>query len=279
MNKFFQILGFCTLILFTLFYTNQITTVMKENDDLLKQIENIENQYKKEPIDAIVENDNIIVGLSGLEIDVKESYNKMKQINSFNSNLLIYKKVKPNISVLDFYDKYIIKGKKDSISLIFLVEQDNKIDEVLKILDNYEIKGTFYTDGKWFENNNQKIIDLIEQGHTIGNLGYNYNYSVNGISWMNTIVTKIGNQKYTYCYIETDNEEILKICSNNKSYTIKPNIIVKTNPFITIRQNLTGGSMISLKINNQVLTELPLIIEYINSKGLNIVNLEELLDE
>ena len=279
MNKFFQIIGFCTLILFTLFYSNQITTVMKENDDLLIQIKKNQEQYKTEPINAIIDDDNIIAGYSGLEIDVKESYNKMKQIDSFNSNLLVYKKIKPSISILDYYDKYIIKGKKDSISLIFLVEQDNQIEEVLKILDNYEVKATFYTDGNWFENNNEKIINLIEENHTIGNLGYNYSYSVNGISWMNTIVTKIGNQKYTYCYTEKENDEILKICNNNNSYTIKPNIIVKTNPFITIRQNLVGGSMISLKINNQVLTELPLIIEFINSKGLNIVNLEELLDE
>lgn len=279
MKKIFQIIGFVTLILFTFAYTNKITTVIKENDDLLKQIEDIENQYMTEPINAIIKDNTIIAGISGSKINVKESYKKMKKIDEFNTNLLVYESIKPEISVLNYYDKYIIKSNKNEVSLLFLVEQNNNIEKILNILNNYEIKATFYTDGNWFENNNEKIIDLIEEGHTIGNLGYNYSYNVNGISWMNTIVTKIGNQKYSYCYTEEENEEILKICKNNSSYTIMPNIIVKNNPLITIKQNLEKGSIISLKINDTTINELPLIIEYINSKDLNIVNLEELLDE
>ena len=279
MKKIFQVIGFITLLLFTFTYTNKITSVIKENDDLLKQIEDIENQYIIEPINAVIKGNTIIAGISGSKINVKESYKKMKKIDEFNTNLLIYESIKPEISVLDYYDKYIIKSNKNEVSLLFLVEQNSNIDKILNILNNYEIKGTFYVDGNWFENNNEKIIDLIEEGHTIGNLGYNYSYNVNGISWMNTIVTKIGNQKYTYCYTEEENEDILKICKNNNSYTIMPNIIVKNNPLITIKQNLEKGSIISLKINDTTLNELPLIIEYINSKDLNIINLEELLDE
>ena len=279
MKKIFQVIGFITLLLFTFTYTNKITSVIKENDDLLKQIEDIENQYIIEPINAVIKDNTIIAGISGSKINVKESYKKMKKIDEFNTNLLVYESIKPEISVLDYYDKYIIKSNKNEVSLLFLVEQNNNIEKILNILNNYEIKATFYVDGNWFENNNEKIIDLIEDGHTIGNLGYNYSYNVNGISWMNTIVTKIGNQKYTYCYIEEENEDILKICKNNNSYTIIPNIIVKNNPLITIKQNLEKGSIISLKINDTTLNELPLIIEYINSKDLNIVNLEELLDE
>ena len=279
MKKIFQVIGFITLLLFTFTYTNKITSVIKENDDLLKQIEDIENQYIVDPINAIIKDNTIIAGISGSKIDVKESYKKMKKIDEFNTNLLVYKSIKPKISVLDYYDKYIIKSNKNEVSLLFLVEQNNNIEKILNILNNYEIKATFYTDGNWFENNNEKIIDLIEEGHTIGNLGYNYSYNVNGISWMNTIVTKIGNQKYSYCYTEEENEEILKICKNNNSYTIMPNIIAKSNPLITIKQNLEKGSIISLKINDTTINELPLIIEYINSKDLNIINLEELLDE
>ena len=203
----------------------------------------------------------------------------VKKANQFNTYLLVYEKIKPTISVQNNYDKYIIKGSKNAVSLIFLVEKYNTIDKVLKILNDNSLKATFFIDGNWFEENNEKIIDLIDKDYTVGNLGYNYNYNVNGISWMNTIVTKIGNQKNTYCYLEDENNEILSICQKNNSYTIKPNIIVKNNPLITIKQQLVKGSIISLKINDNTITELPLIIEYINSRGLNIVNLEELLDE
>ena len=279
MKKIFESIGFITLILFSFVYTNKITTVIKENDDILEQIKNIQSQYKTEPIDAIIEGNTIIAGISGSQINVQESYKKMKKANQFNTNLLVYEKIKPTISVQNNYDKYIIKGSKNAVSLIFLVEKYNNIDKVLKILNDNNLKATFFIDGNWFEENNEKIIDLIDKDYTVGNLGYNYNYNVNGISWMNTIVTKIGNQKNTYCYSEDENNEILSICQKNNSYTIKPNIIVKNNPLITIKQQLVKGSIISLKINDNTITELPLIIEYINSRGLNIVNLEELLDE
>ena len=279
MKKTFEVIGFLSLILFTFFYTSKITTVIKENDDLLIQLKEYQEQYKESAIDAVIIDNKISAGLSGSEINIKESYEKMKKVNSFNANLLVYEKIKPNISVLDYHDKYIVKGKKESVSLVFLVEQTSNIEKILNILDNYDVKATFYIDGNWFENNNEKVIELIENNHTVGNLGYNYNYDVNGISWMNTIITNIGKQKYTYCYLEEENDDFLNICKNNKSYTIIPSIIVKTNPLITIKKNLENGSIISLKINNSTIIELPLIIEYINSRNLNIINLEELLDE
>lgn len=279
MKKTFEVIGFLSLILFTFFYTSKITTVIKENDDLLIQLKEYQEQYKESAIDAVIIDNKISAGLSGSEINIKESYEKMKKVNSFNANLLVYEKIKPNISVLDYHDKYIVKGKKESVSLVFLVEQTSNIEKILNILDNYDVKATFYIDGNWFENNNEKVIELIENNHTVGNLGYNYNYDVNGISWMNTIVTNIGKQKYTYCYLEEENDDFLNICKNNKSYTIIPSIIVKTNPLITIKKNLENGSIISLKINDSTIIELPLIIEYINSRNLNIINLEELLDE
>ena len=279
MKKTFEVIGFLSLILFTFFYTSKITTVIKENDDLLIQLKEYQEQYKESAIDAVIIDNKISAGLSGSEINIKESYEKMKKVNSFNANLLVYEKIKPNISVLDYHDKYIVKGKKESVSLVFLVEQTSNIEKILNILDNYDVKATFYIDGNWFENNNEKVIELIENNHTVGNLGYNYNYDVNGISWMNTIVTNIGKQKYTYCYLEEENDAFLNICKNNKSYTIIPSIIVKTNPLITIKKNLENGSIISLKINDSTIIELPLIIEYINSRNLNIINLEELLYE
>lgn len=281
LKKIFETIGLLCLICFSFFYTEKISTVIKENDDIQKEIEQVKDQYKTVAIDAIINNDTIIPGVSGKTIDVKASYKKMKKINSFNDNLLVYKNTKPKISVENIYDKYIITGNKTKkeISLLFLVEENDNIDKVIDILKKNNIKATFYIDGNWFENNNEKSLELIKDGHIVGNLGYNYRYDVSGISWMNTIVTKIGNQKSTYCYTENKNQDILNICKNNKSYTIIPNIVVKQNPLITIKKNLSNGSIISLKINDGLQSELPLIINYINSKDLEIVTIEKMLDE
>lgn len=281
MKKIFEVIGLISLVCFSFFYTEKISTVIRENDDLLKQIEQIEEQYKIEAIDAIIDGNTIIPGVSGSQIDVKSSYKKMKKVDTFNSNLLVYEDIKPKVSVNGVYDKYIISGNKNKkeVSLLFLVENKTDIDKVVSTLRKYDIKVTFYIDGNWFEQNNEKITNLIEDGNVIGNLGYNYQYNTSGVSWMNTIVTKIGNQNATYCYVETEDEETLNICKNNRSYTIKPNLVVDNNPLIAIKQNITNGSIISLKINNQLNNELPLIIEYIHSKDLKIVTLSDLLNE
>ncbi len=281
LKKTFEIIGLISLICFSFLYTEKITTVIEENDDILNEIEIVASQYKIKPINAIVSNNNVIPGIFGKEVDIKQSYKKMKKINNFNSNLLVYKEIEPDVSVKEMYDKYIVSGnmQKKEVSLLFLIEKNDNIDEVINILKKYEISSTFYIDGNWFENNNEKIIALINEGFLIGNLGYNYKYNVSGISWMNTIVTKIGNQKNTYCYTEIDNEDLLNICKNNQSYTIKPNIITNINPLIEIKKDLKNGSIITLKINKTTIEQLPLIIEYINSKDLKIVNLEELLNE
>ena len=281
MKKIFEVIGLISLVCFSFFYTEKISTVIRENDDLLKQIEQIEEQYRVEAIDAIIDGNTIIPGVSGSQIDVKSSYKKMKKVDTFNSNLLVYEDIKPKVSVNAVYDKYIISGNKNKkeVSLLFLVENKTNIDKVVSTLRKYDIKVTFYIDGNWFEQNNEKITNLIEDGNVIGNLGYNYQYNTSGVSWMNTIVTKIGNQNATYCYVETEDEETLNICKNNRSYTIKPKLVVDNNPLIAIKQNITNGSIISLKINNQLNNELPLIIEYIHSKDLKIVTLADLLNE
>lgn len=281
MKKLFETIGLISLVFFSFFYTEKITNVIKENDDILNEIKQISHQYKIEPINAIINNNTIIPGINGCEIDINKSYKKMKKINSFNSNLLVYKVIKPKISVNKKYDKYIISGNKEKkeVSLLFIVESNTNIDSIVNILDEYGVSAVFFTDGIWFENNNEKIIELIENNFIIGNLGYNYQYNVTGVSWMNTIVTKIGNQNQTYCYTEMENEELLNICQNNKSYTIIPSIITKDNPLIEIKQNLNNGSIIKLDINNKTISQLPLIIEYINSKDLDIVNIKELLNE
>lgn len=281
LKKIFETIGLLSLICFSFFYTSEISTVVKDNDSIIKQIKQIKDQYKIEPIDAKIEGNTIIPGASGSEIDVNKSYKKMKKINSFNDNLLVYKKIKPSISVNNVYDKYIISGNKTKkeVSVIFTVDNNDDISNIISILDEHEVLATFFTDGYWFENNNQMIIDLVEQGHNIGNLGYSSNYNNSSVNWMNAIVKKVANQKDTYCYNISDDPTALDICNNNKSYTIRPTIIVKNNPLIEIKKSLTNGSIISLDVNNTTIKELPLILDYIDSKGFEMVNIENLIEE
>ena len=281
MKRIFEIIGMITLVLFSFFYTSQISTVIRNNDDLMVEINNLKEQFIIDPIEAVINENTIIPGLSGKDIDVNKSYRRMKQLGSFNDSLLVYKDISPENRLKDNYNKYIVRGNpnKKEVSLIFLVNSNSNINNIRNILNQNEIKANFFVDGFWFENNNQIILDLVNEGHIIGNLSYNLDYKEPGFVWMNTIITKIAKQKNNYCYNEIDNQANLNICALNKSHTIRPNIIVKNNPLIEIKANISNGSIISLKTNKTTEKELQLIINYINSKDLKIVNLENLLKE
>ena len=157
-------------------------------------------------------------------------------------------------------------------------EERNKINDILNILENNEIKANFFVDGNWFENNNDFIIDLISNKHIVGNLSYNRDYSNSSFIWMDTIIKKIGKQENSYCY-KTDNKKDLENCALQKDYTISPTIEIDDYPLINVKNNLKAGNIISFKINNNLIKELDLIIKYIESKDLEIVNLETLLEE
>lgn len=280
MKKFFQYLGILCLVSFSFFYTEKTVSVVKELDNIMIQIKEEQNSYKVEAINAYINGNTIIPGISGKEINIDKSYQRMRRLGKYNANLLEYQKVKPSISLKDNKDKYIISGNKTKkmVSLVFLVDGLDNINTILQILNSNGIKGNFFVNSDWFSSNNNMVIKLIEKKHNIGNLSDNLNYQNSTFIWMDTIIKKIGKQKNSFCYKTGDTKD-LDICASNKNYTISPNIIVNNYPFIEIKDKLDSGSIIALNVNNAVERELDLIIKYIKSKDLKIVNLLELIEE
>lgn len=257
MKKIYEYIGLMGLICFSFFYTSNISLVIKENDDILKQIKKVEAKYRIDAINAKIDGDTIIPGVNGSIIDIDETYKKMKKINNFNPNLLVYKEIEPEISIDKKYDKYIISGnrKKKQVSLIFKIETNDNIDNIIAILDKYGVKANFFVNDNWLNDKQEKVNILKQNNHIVEPINPN------------------GKQKYC---MELD-KNVIDECSKNKSYTIKPNLIIKNNPLIEIKKNLNNGSIILLDINKT--KELSLIIQYINSKDIKIVNLKSLIEE
>ena len=277
MKKLFQIIGFISLIGFSFFYTEKTISVVKEYDDIMINIKSVSNKYQKDYIDASIVGNKIIPGVSGVKVDLNRSYSKMKRYGSFEESLIVLKKVNPSISLEKNKHKYIISGNqnKKMVSLIFLVDVNSNIDNIIKILDKKGVKGNFFVDGKWLEKNSNLIPILIRENHVIGNLSYNNDYLDSSFVWMETIIEKIGKQSVGYCYTEVENKDIIDTCKLNDNYTIMPSIVVKNSPYMEVRENLKSGSIISFKINSRLEEELPIIINFIKSRGYKIENLNE----
>lgn len=281
MKKILSTIGFIVLICISFVYTEKAANLVASKDELMMTIKELSNEYEVSPIEGVSSDNTFIPGINGIKVNNKESYNQMKQYGKFSDNLLKFNQIYPKNRLKDNYDKYIISGNnnKQMISLIFLVNDDDNINEIVNILDNKQVSANFFVDGYWFENNNDKITQLINNNYVIGNLSYNLDYNDSAFIWMDTIIKRIGGQKIGYCYAEEENENNLKVCALNKNYTIKPSIVIKDNYMKNIKENIKNGSIISLNINKELVQELPIIINYINSKGYSIVNLNELLSE
>ena len=281
MKKCFTYFLFMGLIISSFIITEKTSEIVLKNDELMITIKELAPNYKLEVVDGKVIDNTFIPGISGLEVNIKKSYRAMKKYGVFISSLLTFNEIKPSNRLENNYDKYIIGGNEEKkiISLIFLIHKENNIEDIIKILEEKNVFGNFFVDGYWFVENNKYIPLYINKGYVFGNLSYNGNYNDGAYIWMDTVIQRVGKQKNGFCYLEEENENFLKICALNKNYTIKPKLILKDNYYNKIKKSLENGLIISLDVNNSLINELGVIIDYIKSKGYKIENLNVLLSE
>lgn len=281
-NKpYLTVIGICLLTVFSFYYTNKLIEFSKSKDPIMIEIMKNKDDYNKLSIDALINNNYITPGSEGLEVDVDKSYTKMKKLGKYNDNLYVYDVVKPTISIKDNYNKFVINGNttKKEISLIFKVNDLKNIENINKILFNNNVSATFFIDGNIKDDDINILKILDESNNYFGNLGYNKKYSIKTIKYTNALLDRIDDDNHNYCYVEKDDINVLKTCSEVKMYTIKPMVVSNIFPFTYIKQNLENGKIFSLDTNSYTLKQLDLIIKYVRQKGYDFVTLEEILNE
>lgn len=281
-NKpYLTVIGICLLTVFSFYYTNKLIEFSKSKDPIMIEIMKNKDDYNKLSIDALINNNYIIPGSEGLEVDVDKSYTKMKKLGKYNDNLYVYDVVKPTISIKDNYDKFVINGNitKKEVSLVFKADDLKNIENINKILFNNNVSATFFIDGNIKDDDINILKILDESNNYFGNLGYNKKYSIKTIKYTNALLDRIDNDNHNYCYVEKDDIDVLKTCSEVKMYTIKPMVVSNIFPFTYIKQNLENGKIFSLDTNSYTLKQLDLIIKYVRQKGYDFVTLEEILNE
>lgn len=279
MKKCISYLGVFVLVCFSFFYTDKAVEIVKRNDPVMKEILTISDSLKIDPINAIINDDEVISGLNGKKINIDKSYQNMKKLNMYKESMLVFDEILPEVSIN--YDKYVIKGNelKNEVALVFKVDSIDNIKLINKVLTEKNTLATFFIDGNIVKDNMNLVLELAQDGYEIENLGYNGNYSSEKLTWTNNMIESLTNKKTNYCYTEFKDKNILELCSTNKMYTIKPTINTGNYPFLTIKKNLESGSIISFDLSDKTLKELPSIISYISQKGYNIVSLEQLISE
>ena len=270
--KIFRYIGLFSLICFTFFYTDKIIDVSIMHDKVMMDIQDDKDNYYVKPIDAIIDNDFIIPGNVGREVNVDKSYNEMKRLGYYDSSLLIFDNIYPDKSIFNNYDKYIVKGNvyNKNVSLIFIVKNKNLINNITLIANKKNVIVNYFID-EVFLNNNIDIISTINNNE-IYNYGNDGIYSKDNIIIGNNIINNKSNNKANFCLFLNTDSNSLNNCANNKMLSIMPSFVGNFN---SIKNKLENGSIIL--INNTY--DLESIIDYINSKGYKIVSLSELVNE
>lgn len=278
MKSTLKMIGLFILIGFSFFYTDKVIEVIREEDKIMIELTSIEDTYRIEAVDATIIGNTIIPGLNGKVINIDDSYNKMKHLGIFDKNLLIYNDIVPNISITNNKDKFIIKGNnnKQMVSIIFILDNDKYLSDINKILDSKQVKVNYFVTYSYLINNSTKIKDIDHEFYSYGDNGL---YSNDNLLFSNNLLTRIKNNNAIYCLAKNMESSILDICSKNNLYTITPSIIGSINPYNTIKDKLTSGSIILLSMNKETINELSTIIDYIKGKGLKIDILSNLLNE
>ena len=69
---------------------------------------------------------------------------------------------------------YNVKTDENKVALTFNCAQSGDIDELLTVLEAYDVKCTFFLLGSWAEKHPPEVKAIYDAGHEIGNHGYSH---------------------------------------------------------------------------------------------------------
>lgn len=269
------------LIIFTLismYYTNICMEVLKEKDPIMQEIKSNMSKYEESANDANIIGNVIVPGHIGRRVNKNKSYSKMKKYGNYNETLTVMEEVKPELSVSNTFDKYIEKGNSNNKNVSFVFIYDENIDKVIKILNSKHIPSTIFLDGMYLENDS--LNGLKNNGNiNYELLSYNGEYDENLFKTSLSYLESVTKRSPRYCYSEVENSDVLNLCSKLKMHTIKPYIRIDENLLKEVKSGLSNSIIISIKSSSSNISELSSVIDYVISKGYDIVSLDNLISE
>lgn len=155
----------------------EAVTVNKD-DSLYQKIESEKSEYVWEAEDAKI--DSVwkkTPGIVGRKVDVDASYKNMVKEGSYDPQRLVFKLIKPKVSLEDLPASPIYRGHPEKEMVSFLINVswgEEYIPEMVEILSEHQVKATFFIDGVFADKFTHLVQMIEEEGHTLGSHGYNH---------------------------------------------------------------------------------------------------------
>ena len=172
---------------------------------------------------------------------------------------------------------YKVDTNKNEIALTFDISYNERnIDEILEVLDKYDVKATFFVVGNWIDENKDVVKKIYARGHEIGNHSCTHPY-FNEISEEDT---KIFRPPYGEI-----NEDGVKVCESLGYKVVNWDVdsmdwknIKDIYIIDRVSQNATPGSIILFQGEGKnVENYLDSIISHFSKSGYKMLKISELL--
>lgn len=264
MEKYIKYILISLFLIFSIFYTNKVKEISEYNNTILASINDYASKNDYKCREGSINQEGIILGISGLTVNKNKSYSNMKGIG-FKEELIEYDEDECILNKKNNIDRYILKGNdyNKNISIVINTDSGKYFNKMIDI----------------FESKNIEVNLLMNKSFLRDNINDNYNhsnilYKGNSLDDLDNFISLLHNE--FYC-VKTSEYEIINDCKIKKLNSIKMNNDIKKDLLINTKKLLSNGVIIFVHENEFNLSELSSTINYIKSKGYNIVNINELL--
>jgi len=193
---------------------------------------------------------------------------------------------------------YSVKTEEKKVALTFDAAWGaDKTSKIIKILQDNNIKGTFFLVGFWSEKYKDKIEEIHNAGFDIGTHSNTHpkmstlspSQIQNELTVSSKLISDVTGQKVQFFRPPYGdyNDAVLSVADNLGLKTIQWNIdsldwkgLTANQILERVKKGLNNGSIILFHNNSDnILEALPLVIQYIKQEGYSMVKLSELVYE
>lgn len=274
MKRIFEYAGLIALVLFSFYYTDRVVQMNNEKDPIMVSIKEYASKVNSDCIEGFITADGVVLGINGTLINPTLSYSNMKGVG-YSESLMVFEEKECIVTKKSNIDYYIIRGNpsKKSISILIKVNSFKYLNQIINVSENKKVKLGIIVNGDSLFENKKYLNTLLNNNYDIL---YSGNDKDDLKKFMNNIKSFDSNYKPFCIYVE--NNDVLKLCSKNNLNSIKSEFFFNKDILKNVKNTLDKGNIIILEENKNLLDELSVVINFIKTKGLKIINITEHLD-
>jgi peptidoglycan-N-acetylglucosamine deacetylase len=269
-------------------------------EELRAVVRRLSEENHREPVDAVIdpENDGVIPGLSGWEVNEEQIMQMVLNAPPGAEIPLVFREVPARIQLSDFPEHPVYRGnpKKTEVTFLINVAWGNEyLPEMLDVLRENNAGATFFLVGRWVRGNPVLARNIADAGFELANHGdsdalsmlqASFPQALEDIKRANDTIEEICGVRPVYFSPHRGEltSSVLKAAVEEQCITVMwtldtvdwllPGVEVM---LAKITEKATGGSLILMHPTEQTANLLRLAIPALRKNGLEPVTLSQML--